>query len=267
MSPIWGGSPAPPFFFCVFCSWQNRPMNRRLWTNIIAVTLLVSGLTACDSVPADDAGLYTEGQATRGGTGRYYMGREIAGVMNYRGAGWLERAEREREERTDLTLERLPLEPDSIVADIGAGSGYFTRRIARRIPRGRVIAADIQPEMLDILARQAADEGIRNVDTLLTSPTSLGLQPDSIDVALMVDVYHELSHPREIAEEIGAALRPEGQLILIEYRAEDPSVPIIPVHKMSEKTGSQRTGSCGAGLRGKRRFPPEPAFPCIPARE
>jgi len=186
--------------------------------------------------PATETGadtVYTTGPASRGGRGRYYMGREIAHTMSHLGAGWLDRPEREREERTDLLLDALPLQPDSVVADIGAGSGYFSLRIAPRLPEGRVLAVDIQPEMLAIIGDRASDAGIDNIDLVLAEERSPGLTPRTVDVAFMVDAYHEFEWPREVMQSLYAAMRPGGSVVLIEYRAEDPWVPIIPVHKMT----------------------------------
>lgn len=192
-------------------------------------------LGACNEPQSQTTETYTTGPASQGGTGRYYLGRELAQFMSYAGADWLERPERETEERTDLVVQYLPLEPDSVVADIGAGSGFFARRIAQRLPEGRVIAVDIQPEMLAILREIALAEGIANIETVLATEQSLNLAPASIDIALFVDVYHELAQPLEVMRELRTALKPGGKVILIEYRAEDPTVPIIPVHKMTAK--------------------------------
>ena len=182
----------------------------------------------------DSAVDYVEGPASRDGTGRFYMGREIAQVMSHRGAAWLERADREREERPDAVIRALDLAPDAVVTDLGAGTGYFTFRIAERVPRGRVYAVDIQPEMLRILEDRMEAEGVTNVAPVLGSTRGPGLRPQSTDLTLLVDAYHELSHPREMLEAVYAATRPGGRLVLVEYRAEDPDVPIKPLHKMTE---------------------------------
>jgi len=179
-------------------------------------------------------GSYEYRPGSRDGIGKWYMGREISHVMGHLGAGWLERPARERQERTDLLISRLPVEPDFVVADIGAGTGYFTFPIARRVPRGRVYAVDIQPEMLAFIRERIGDSGQDNVRPVLGTTTDPGLEPASVDLAFIVDAYHEFSHPREMGEALVRSLRPGGQLILIEYRAEDRSVPIKPLHKMSE---------------------------------
>jgi precorrin-6B methylase 2 len=170
------------------------------------------------------------------GIGKFYMGREIAQVMGHQAAGWLERPEREREEQPGLLMKALALKPGDVVADIGAGSGYFTFRIAREVgPRGKVYAVDIQKEMLDIIGRRARAARLTNVEPVLGKLTDPRLPPASVDLILMVDVYHEFSHPHEMTEAMVKALKPGGRLVFVEYRLEDPKVPIKLVHKMSEK--------------------------------
>jgi FkbM family methyltransferase len=178
--------------------------------------------------------LYEYRPGSRDGIGKWYMGREISHVMGHLGASWLERPARERQERTDLLISRLPVEPDFKVADIGAGTGYFAFPIARRVPEGRVYAVDIQPEMLAYVRERIEATGQDNVTPVLGTITDPGLAAGSIDLAYIVDAYHEFSHPREMGAALVRALRPGGRLILIEYRAEDRSVPIKPLHKMSE---------------------------------
>jgi ubiquinone/menaquinone biosynthesis C-methylase UbiE len=169
------------------------------------------------------------------GTGKYYLGREIARVMGHEGAPWLERAEREEEEQPDVLYDLLELSPGAVVADVGAGSGYHTRRLARAVGDvGRVFAVDIQPEMLEILEDRLTREGITNVAPVLGTPTDPGLPEASVDLVLLVDVYHEFLHPYEMMNALCRALKPGGRLVLVEYRAEDPAVPIKPLHTMSE---------------------------------
>lgn len=169
------------------------------------------------------------------GQGRHPLsGRVIAPVMGVGGAGWLERPERDAEENTTTAIRALQIQRDQVVADIGAGSGYYTVRMAAEVgPRGRVYATDIQPGMLDILRRRLTREGLTNVETVLGLPDDPKLPADSLDLALMVDVYHELGAPQVFVRRLRAALKPTGRLVLLEYRKEDPSVPIRPEHKMS----------------------------------
>lgn len=182
----------------------------------------------------ETGGLYRPGEATRDGIGRYFFDREIAQVMGHFGAGWLERETRQREERTDVLLNHLDIRAGSSIADIGAGSGYYTRRLAALTgPDGTVLATDIQPEMLDILEKRLREEGIENVEPRLGAVDDCGLAPMSVDLILLVDVYHEFDHPWEMLRSMRRALRPNGRIALVEYRANDPRVPIKPLHTMT----------------------------------
>lgn len=177
---------------------------------------------------------YTFGTASFDGIGKFYLGREIAQMMGHQAIGWLERDNREDEEAPSAAISVLDLAPDAVIADIGAGSGYYTFRLAPLVPQGRVIAIDIQPEMIDFLTHRARGEGVTNVQPHLSTITSLELPDESIDAAILVDVYHEFSHPVEMLTSLRRALKPGGRLFLLEYRAEDPEVPIKPLHKMTE---------------------------------
>jgi ubiquinone/menaquinone biosynthesis C-methylase UbiE len=161
-------------------------------------------------------------------------GRRYAPVMGYQGAPWLERSEREDEEAPDVALNVLKIPKGSAVADIGAGSGYITVRLADRVgPTGRVFANDVQPQMLNILARRLDRSKITNVTLIEGTLDDPRLPPASVDLVLMVDVYHELSQPQSILRHLRESLKPGGRLVLLEYRKEDPTVPIKPEHKMS----------------------------------
>jgi ubiquinone/menaquinone biosynthesis C-methylase UbiE len=161
-------------------------------------------------------------------------GRRYAAVMGYQGADWLDREERDIEEAPDEALDALDIQPGSTVADIGAGSGYMTVRMAKRVgPAGRVYAEDIQPQMIDLLRARLAREKITNVVPVLGALDDPKLPPASIDLMLLVDVYHEFSEPVKMLAGMRAALRPGGRLVLLEYRKEDPSIPIRFEHKMS----------------------------------
>ncbi len=181
--------------------------------------------------PADPP--YTWQAPSRSGTGKVYMGREISNVMGHRGAAWLERSSRVLEEWPDKVVARMGLEPDHVVADLGAGTGYFTFRISPRVPLGRVYAVDIQQEMLDIIRERMARRGIHNVTPVLGTNTDPKLAPNSIDVVLLVDAYHEFSDPYAMMIAVMKAMKPGGRVFLVEYRAEDPTVPIKRLHKMS----------------------------------
>lgn len=161
-------------------------------------------------------------------------GREYAYPMGVAGAAWLERAEREEEEQPSRALDIIKVAPGSVVADIGAGSGYFTERLSRLVgPSGRVYATDIQQGMLDLLQQRVVREGLSNVSLILNQPADPRLPADSLDLALMVDVYHELGEPQVVLGHIRRALKSGGRLVLIEYKGEDPTIPINPSHKMT----------------------------------
>ena len=172
----------------------------------------------------------------RDGIGKFYMGREISHVMGHQGANWLERDSRESEERTDLLVEGLKVEEGDVIADIGAGSGYFAWRLAKRVgPQGRILAVDIQPEMLEILrVNMEKHEVADRVEPVLGTETDPRLPKDTVDLTLIVDVYHELSHPYEMTVRMVEALKPGGRIAFVEYRAEDPAVRIKRLHKMTE---------------------------------
>lgn len=168
---------------------------------------------------------------TRDGIGKIYQGREISKVMGHLGASWLERSTRVDEENPNLAIDLLQLRKDMLVADLGAGTGYFTSKMA---PKCSVVyAVDIQQEMLDLNAKQMSKKGIKNVEFILGSNNQTGLPKNTLDLVLLVDVYHELENPYEIMNDIKLALNDSGKVVLLEYRKEDPSVPIKPLHKMS----------------------------------
>jgi SAM-dependent methyltransferase len=169
------------------------------------------------------------------GIGKFYMDREIAIVMGHQAADWLERPSREEEEQSERMVEQLGIQPGTVVADIGSGTGYFSRRLAKLVgPTGKVLAVDIQPEMLDLLTNRMAGMGFTNVVPILGTITDPRLPAKSVDVALMVDVYHEFSFPYEMMTAICLSLKPDGRVIFVEFRKEDPKVPVKLVHKMTE---------------------------------
>jgi precorrin-6B methylase 2 len=170
------------------------------------------------------------------GTGKFYMGREIALVMGYQAADWLERPEREKEEQSSKLLKMLELKPGQVVADVGAGSGYHTFRMAERVgPDGKVYAVDIQKQMLDIIRARMKRQKVTNVEPVQGTETDPKLPANAVDLILLVDVYHEFSFPYEMTEGMVRALKPGGRLVFVEFRLEDPEVPIKLVHKMTEK--------------------------------
>ncbi len=206
-------------------------MNSKPATAFLLV--LAFALPAPAGEPAPDR--YAAVQASADGIGKVYLGREIARVMSFHGAEWLERPERVEEERPELLLSALELKPGMTVADIGAGTGYYSWRMAQRVGAGgTVYAVDIQPEMIRLLEQQMSKRGAANVKALLGTPTDPGLPPAGIDLALMVDVYHELEYPYEMLAAVVRALKPGGRLVFVEFRAGDAAVPIKALHTMTD---------------------------------
>jgi len=186
------------------------------------------------------------------GIGKFYMGREIAHVMGFAAAPWLERPEREREEQLSKMVGSLKLKPGMVVADIGAGSGVISVKLARAVsPGGKVLAVDIQEEMLNLLSKKVEQLGIENIEPVLGTIRSPRLPEGSVDLALMVDVYHEFSHPHEMLGSIARALKPGGRVVFVEFRKEDPEVPIKLVHKMTEAQVKREASRPEHGLRWK----------------
>jgi len=199
----------------------------------VCALLLLCGLVA----HAEPLAQHYEFRATHDpdGIGKFYLGREIAHVMGPGGIIWLERSERETEEKPQLVIDALEIKPGQTIADLGAGSGYYSFRIAPLVgPTGRVLAIDIEPKMLEVIAERAGREHVTNIATVRSSERDPNLAPHSVDLLFMVDVYHELEYPYEVMRKVREALKPGGRVALVEYRAEDPQVQIKPVHKMSE---------------------------------
>jgi SAM-dependent methyltransferase len=202
--------------------------------HVALALLLVAAAAVAWGEP--DAEPYQAAPPSADGIGKVYMGREIAQVMGFQGASWLERAEREQEERGDLLLVELGLKPGMDVADVGAGTGYYARRMAPLVgPKGKVYAVDVQPQMLRVLAATAKRPGFGNIVPVLGADDDVKLAMSSVDLAIMVDVYHELEFPHEVLASIVRAVRHGGRVVFVEYRGEDPRVPIKELHKMTEK--------------------------------
>jgi SAM-dependent methyltransferase len=188
---------------------------------------------------------YTFAKPSPDGIGKFFHGREIAHVMGHPAIGWLERENREDEEAPSRAIAALELAPNAVIADIGAGSGYYSFRIAPKVPLGRVVAVDIQPEMLEFLKKRSGELGIPNVTPHLGTISGVNMPPKSLDAALMVDSYHEFSEPAEMLTSLYQALKPGGRIFLLEYRAEDPDVPIKLLHKMTEAQARLEFESAG----------------------
>jgi len=184
------------------------------------------------------------------------MGREIAHVMGHQGAGWLERGSRETEEQPAATIAALNLKPTDVVADVGAGTGYLTFRLATLVPKGKVLAVDIQPEMIEILNLLKQQREANNVEPIAATVTDPHLPPASVDVVLMVDAYHEFAYPREMMTAIVKALKPNGRVVLLEYRGENPFVPIKKLHKMTQNQVRKEMQAVGLAWKQTQNFLP-----------
>lgn len=191
------------------------------------------------------------------GIGKYYMGREIAHVMGHTGAGWLERPSREAEEQPSKIINLLNLKPNDVVADIGAGTGYMSFRIAPLLTTGKVLAVDIQPEMLEIIEYFKQEKNITNVEPVLATLTNPNLPGASVDLALMVDAYHELEYPLEVMQGIVKALKPGGRVVLVEYRGENPFIMIKRLHKMTQKQVRKEMQAVGLVWRETKNLLPQ----------
>jgi len=206
---------------------------RHILRAVLFFAVIASGLAAEAPVATNRYEFRKEHH--RDGIGKFYMGREIAHVMGHQAADWLERPERDAEEHTGKLVEQLRIKPGDTIADIGAGTGYFSRRLAMKTgQKGVVLAVEIQTEMLELLTNQMAQAGIANVKPVLGTITDPKLPAQSVDLALMVDVYHEFDHPWEMMQAICRSLKPGGRVVFVEFRGEDPAVPIKPLHKMTE---------------------------------
>lgn len=214
---------------------------------IVVIFLSAFSFIGCSPILGQSSSdtLYTVKSGDPFGTGKWYMGREIAHVMGFHGLEWLERPEREKEEKTSKLIKNLDLQPTDVVADIGAGSGYHVFRMAPLLSKGKVYAVDIQQEMLNVMGAKIAADGLANVELVKGDESSANLPPNTIDKVLMVDVYHEFSFPREMLASMHLALKDQGRIYLIEYRREDDWIPIKAVHKMTETQAAKELESSG----------------------
>jgi precorrin-6B methylase 2 len=194
------------------------------------------------------------------GIGRFYLGREIAQVMGYQGAGWLERPERIAEEKPDQVVEQMMLKPTDVVADVGAGTGYFSFRIAPVVKQGKVFAVDLQPEMLSIIGDRIKQRNVSNIVRIHSTETDALLPEGSVDVVLMVDVYHEFAYPYEMMQSVVKALKPGGRVVQIEYRANDPTVPIKRLHTMTVEQCRREMAAVGLRWKETKNFLPQQHF-------
>lgn len=199
---------------------------------------------------------YQYRQGSVDGIGKFYIGREIAHVMGTSGSEWLERDDRNQEENTHLAIEKISLPENGVVADIGAGTGYYSFKLSAKVPQGKVYAVEIQDEMIRYLKNKKALLKDTIVEIVKGTTLSPNLPDNSIDLAIMVDVYHELEFPAEMLQAIRKALKPGGKILLIEYRGEDPAVPIKPLHKTTVAQVSTEMIANGFQLNYKGDFLP-----------
>ena len=221
---------------------------KRLYTLILLFSFLfISNKSFSQEIIQED--YYTFKRGDYNGIGKWYMGREIAYVMGFQGIGWLERSEREKEENVSSLIKNMKIKSNEVIADIGAGSGYHAFRIASLVTNGLVYAVDIQPEMLMAIEKTKEFRKVENIKTILGTEKTVELPKNSVDKILMVDVYHEFSFPVEMINSIKNALKPNGELFLIEYRAEDLKVPIKRIHKMTEEQAVKEMKAAGLVLK------------------
>lgn len=221
---------------------------KRLYTLVLLFSFLfISNKSFSQELIQED--YYTFKRGDYNGIGKWYMGREIAYVMGFQGIGWLERSEREKEENVSSLIKNMKIKSNEVIADIGAGSGYHSFRIASLVTNGLVYAVDIQPEMLMAIEKTKEFKKVENIKTILGTEKTVELPKNSVDKILMVDVYHEFSFPVEMINSIKNALKPNGELFLIEYRAEDLKVPIKRIHKMTEEQAVKEMKAAGLVLK------------------
>jgi len=209
----------------------------------VHVILLFFALLQAATLTAQER--YTLKPGDPNGISKWYMGRQIAQVMSHFGIGWLERQEREQEENTTQLLKNLAVQPGMAIADIGAGSGYHSTLLANMVGNGKVYAVDVEPEMIAYLNERIKREGKKNIIPVLSTEKTVSLPANSMDMMLLVDVYHEFSFPYEMALSMLEALKPDGKLVLVEFRAEDPNVPIKTIHKMSQQQAVKEFKAAG----------------------
>jgi len=235
-------------------SWQKIAIA----CSIVLIVFIGNSCSLATTNIADSGEIYQQRSIhDPDGIGKFYMGREIAQVMGHRGAGWLERSGRETDEQPAKLIDSLDLQPTDIVADLGAGTGYMSFRMSPLVSQGKVLAVDIQQEMIDILEFLKQENKIENVETILGTATNPNLPESTVDLALMVDAYHEFEYPREMMAGIINGLKVGGRVVLVEYRKENPLIMIKPLHKMTEKQVKQEMQAVGLVWRETKEILPQ----------
>ncbi len=224
---------------------------------VVFCCLILNGCQTLVASNVDSNGIYqSRAIHSADGIGKLYLGREIAKVMGHTEALWLERPSREFEEQPTKLIDAFNLKPTDVIADIGAGTGYLSFRIAQKVPLGKVLAVDIQPEMLDIINFLKKENNITNVEPILGDIATPKLPLNSVDLVLMVDTYHELSNPYEMMQEVVKALKLSGRVVLVEYRRENPFIPIKALHKMTQKQVQKEMAAVGLQWSETQSFLP-----------
>ncbi len=239
---------------------DNMPANAQLILFSLLMLLVIAGCTS-ESGNGSFSG-YTERAATDStSTGRYYFGREIASLIEHEDiVQWLDRPSRVDSELPDRLVRALDLKPSMHVADIGAGTGYFTFRISPLVPYGKVYAVDIQQKMLDIITQRSDSTGVRNVQVVRGTETDPMLPPEKIDVALIVGSYHEFYSPHEMMTNVEASLVPGGRLVLVEYRGEDATIDVPRSHRLTREQMIKEMEAVGLRFRESKDILPQQHF-------
>jgi precorrin-6B methylase 2 len=228
---------------------------------LLILLLTILNFTYTPAVATSRSNYYQEKSIhSRDGIGKFYLGREIAKVMGHQEMLWLERPSRELQEQPNKVIEALHLKPTDVVADIGAGTGYFSFRMAALVPQGKVYAVDIQPEMLDAIAFLKKENQVTNVKPVLGTSNNPNLPENSTNLALMVDAYHEFNYPKEMMEELVKSLKLGGRVVLVEYRRENLLIPIKALHKMTQKQVKKEMNAVGLSWQETQEFLPQQHF-------
>jgi len=236
---------------------MKRILKNTVVSFLVCCALLVTVHKAIAQQSAGDSlYIYTYRTPTAGGTGKLYLGREIARVMGPSNSVWLDRDSRPQEEQTQLAIDKIKLPSTGVIADIGAGTGYYTFKLAPKVPDGKVYAVEIQDEMIAAINNRKKKLNNTNVEVIKGSTTSPNLPANSVDLAIMVDVYHELEYPVEILQSIRKSLKKDGEILLIEYKGEDPAVAIRPLHKTTVVQLNKELGANGFKLAYEGKFLP-----------